>query len=731
MKLYQAIWQPRQQEQDKLSLLGDIPEQQADIRTAAGAGSEEQASTEQLSLVEQILAARGYRAAERTQFLKENMTHDPFLLPDMAAAVKRIRGALEQNEMILIYGDYDADGVTATAILYLFLKQQGGRVGWYIPDRLTEGYGLNVKAVSYIKTAGIDLVVTVDCGVANQAEIADLETSGIEVVVTDHHTCPDLLPVCRAVINPKRQDSHYPFSGLAGAGVAYKLAEALAGELGCTNWQAGPYRVLATVGTIGDMMPLVDENRSLVKAGLADLNQGKGGWGMRALLAGPNGTGAKTAIKAEDIGFKVAPLLNAGSRMGDSLAALSCLLSKTEAEAAETAAKLVALNGRRKETEQLVMAACLKLLAADPTYLDDSIWLLNPVVSHPGISGIVAARLAKVFLRPVIVLATDEEAGTATGSGRSFAGFNLYEAVNVGAEFLLKFGGHAQAVGLTVKLEDLPALRRCLNSNQIAWPHEKKGFPKLPVKHWDLSCSTFDINKNFLSALAELAPFGRANKEPRLLLKNVNLLSVRLLGKDGKHLRLTVETEVEKLQDGLIDPLKSGNSVRSASPLTVVAFGFGDEYRRLRPGSRLDLLGTLSVNSWQGQEQLQFIVDDLRLAEVEKTEEPGEFTATKIEQAPEKEALAAVYRLLRASLSDRLGLLSPSYCCAILNDDLKKPLSVAEFAQVLDIYEEAGLMNISYSKTDQYTIIGIILKQPVGRVDLYQTPTYRRLSGEE
>ncbi|MGI6546301.1 MAG: single-stranded-DNA-specific exonuclease RecJ [Fastidiosipilaceae bacterium] len=705
------------------------------------------AAEQELPLRERVLAARGMGEEERRLFLDSDVMSfpDPFLLPDMDAACDAIMNALNHHQLIMVHGDYDTDGVTATALLTEFLRMAGGLVGWYIPDRFDEGYGLSEIGTRYAIAAGAGLVVTVDCGVSSIDEAEHLKSAGIGLVITDHHQCGEQLPDAIAVVNPHRSDSAYPFFDLCGAAVALKLTQALSRCLGQPDlWRAG--LDLAAIGTVGDVMPLKGENRSIVKAGLERMRDSERP-GLSALLKLVHLNDQPPT--AHTISYRLSPAINAAGRMGDSLSGMECLTAREMERAGEKAALLVEINQQRRMVEQNIFNQINELIVNEPHRLDHQILILEGQDWHPGVLGILAARLSARLLRPVILLSgaksiamersmaepsessgeqIDRNQDIFTGSARTFGDFNIYEALRHAQDLLISFGGHRQAAGLMVTRQNLPALRDALD--RYVYEHlPDELFPTVPKREYDLAIEQESLRLEEVRGLADLEPFGKANEPPIFYYGLNSAHSVRTIGKDNSHLKFQ---------------LRGGDE-----PIEVVAFGQGEMVARISADTVVEIYGGSSVNRWNGRETLQIIADDLLLPDeleddlmfqidleerLALTEEPtGRAELAEQLDLPEselditKEALGGVYLFLKSALDDGYGMLQTQVLLARVNFSMRRPLSHFQLRRVLSIYEEAGLIYISKLSN---VIICVVLRPVSQKVDLYQTPTYRKLYGE-
>ena len=481
------------------------------------------------ALLAGILTARGITdpAEALTLLAGEEDLSDPFLLTDMQKACERIWQAIDNGETIVVFGDYDVDGVTATALLYQHLKGMGATVKCMLPSREGDGYGLSRNAIQSIHDKGYQLIVTVDNGISAVEEAEFAAELGIDLIITDHHLPPETLPKAVAVVDPRRLDDTSPFKGLCGAGVAFKLCAALDG---CPPEEMLDYcGDLAAVGTVADVMPLTGENRTLVKSGLRQL-QNTDRPGLEALLEEVGLAGKP--VTAENISYAIAPRINAAGRMDSAVTALQLVLCEDPDRAEELAHKLNEINIKRQETELEIFKAAQVLLEQQPERLEDRVMLLWGRDWHPGVIGIVASRLVERTGRPVIVVTVDEH-GECKGSGRSVPGFNLHACIGSCADLLIRYGGHAMAAGLSVREENLPELRRRLNE----WAARE-----CPVLHTaplecDLPIHLDRVTVDSVRRIDALAPFGAENPTPVFLLQSAVVDGVYPVS-EGRHSRL-------------------------------------------------------------------------------------------------------------------------------------------------------------------------------------------------
>lgn len=497
------------------------------IKTAEPNGEQSLAAMGCGVLLRRVLAARGYDEAAARRLLEPGETlSDPFLMRDMDKAVARITQAIEAEEPIVIYGDYDVDGISATAILYECLSSQGAHVRCKLPTR-GGGYGLTKPALEALAQKGFTLVVTVDNGISALEEAACAKELGLDLVITDHHLPGETLPEAVAVVDPKRSDDTSPFQDLCGAGVAFKLCAALEG---CDPAELlEMYGEFVALGTVADVMPLVGENRTLVREGLA-LLQDTMRPGLQALLESA-GYGGKP-VTTDTVSYGLAPRLNAAGRMDNAAVALKLLLCGDEEQATGIAARLAEINTERQQTEQAVFAEACRTLDADPARLRDRVLVVSGEDWHPGVIGIVAARLMERYSRPAIVISLHE--GEGRGSGRAPDAFDLHGALAACAQHLLRFGGHAAAAGLEIEEEKLPVFRQAINE----WASHCAPKTGPSLLQLDAAVTLEELTLANVRELERLAPFGRENPTPLLLVQNAVIDGVWAMGAEGRHTRL-------------------------------------------------------------------------------------------------------------------------------------------------------------------------------------------------
>ena len=543
------------------------------------------AQQKESALLAGILAARGITDPDEalTLLAGEEELSDPELLTDMHKACQRIWQAIDNGETIVVYGDYDVDGVTATALLYQHLKGMGATVKCMLPSREGDGYGLSKNAIQSIHDKGCQLIVTVDNGISAVEEAEFAAQLGVDLIITDHHLPPEQLPKAVAVVDPRREDDTSPFKGLCGAGVAFKLCAALDD---CPAEEMLDYcGDLAAVGTVADVMPLTGENRTLVKAGLRQLQQTDRP-GMEALLEEVGLAGKP--VTAENVSYAIAPRINAAGRMDSAVTALQLVLCEDPDRATELAHKLNQINVQRQETETQIFQAVQQQLEQQPDCLEDRVMLLWGRDWHPGVIGIVASRMVERTGRPVIIVTVDEQ-GEGKGSGRSVQGFNLHACIGSCADLLIRYGGHAMAAGLSVREENLPELRRRLNE----WAARECPVLHTPPLCCDLAIHLDRITVDSVRRLEQLAPYGAENPTPVFLLQNAVLDGVYPVS-EGKHSRLR---------------LRQGNA-----SIYAVWFGMAPEQLPYATGDVVDAALNLSVYDAPRGAQLSGRIIDLHPA---------------------------------------------------------------------------------------------------------------------
>lgn len=633
-------------------------------------------------------------AAHLREFLGEGEPlSDPFLLKDMDKAAARITRAVDNMEKIAVYGDYDADGVTSTAMLYSYLETRGADVIFYIPQREGEGYGMNIGAVEYLKEQGVSLIVTVDNGISSVQEVARANELGIDVVVTDHHRPQEILPDAVAVVDAYRPDDTSPYKHFSGVGIAFKLLMALEDGAGDVEDLLEAYSDLAAIGTIGDIVPLTGENRTLIRAGLERLSQSDRP-GVQALLE--NAGIAGKALTSTNVAFTLVPRINATGRMGAPERAVRLLISGYEGEAEVLSEEICADNEERRRVEAEIAEAAFAAIEAKG-YMKDRVVVVDGENWHHGVIGIVASRVTERCGKPCMIISRGET--EAKGSGRSIEGFSLFEAICACGDLLLKFGGHPMAAGITLKPENIEAFRRRIN--QYAAEH----FPQMPTQTVTLDCklNPAALSVSMAQSLTQLEPFGNGNPQPVFGLFNMELSNVTPVG-GGGHLRLTLE--------------------KNGAVITAMRFNTKPEELPYHIGDKIDLAVQLEAREFRGQPSLTVIVRDMKfaafntekniasLASFEKWQRGEVLSAEdKNRLYPDRACLAAIYRALRTvngKETDQVRFVS----------QFGKDMTLGLFKTALLVFEERGLVH-SEIADDTFTAT---LIETSGKTDITRSP---------
>ena len=538
-------------------------------------------------LIVKLLLNRGLRTNEEVQAFLNPSTgnlYDPFLMTDMEKAVDRIIEALGSKECIYLFGDYDVDGITAVSMLYLFLKDLGGDVHYYIPDRQIDGYGLSAGGIQRIVESGGQLIVSVDCGITSIEEVKLAREMGVDIIVSDHHEQGSTLPVATAVLDPKREECKYPFKDLAGVGVAYKLAQGIIQKMGMGSEYVEKYIDLVALGSAADIVPLIDENRVFVKEGLVKINNCPE-VGIQALM-----DVAGLRVGKMDVGqiiFGMAPRLNAVGRLGNAERAVELLITRNAMLAMELARELENDNRRRKEIDNKTLEEAINEIESFYDPEKDSSIVLMREKWHPGVIGIVASRIIERYYRPTIMITIEN--GIGKGSARSIPGFDIYDALKKCEDLLLQYGGHKYAAGLSIKEENITEFRKCFN--QIAKEMITQGnlVPKITI---DAVITLSDITPQIVKFIGLFAPFGPKNMRPLFLSYGVEVIGTpRIVGTN--HLKFRV-----RQQNDVFD---------------CIGFNMGDYLNRLELGSKfIDLVYMVEETEWNNRKSIQLRVRDLK-----------------------------------------------------------------------------------------------------------------------
>lgn len=649
-----------------------------------------------------MLDIRGFNTDDKIEELlyDDQSFSDPFLMKGMQEAVNRIRQAVDHFEKIAVYGDYDADGITSTAILFTYLETEGADVMYYIPTREGEGYGMNETAVKHLADGGVKLIITVDNGISSVDEIALAKELGIDVIVTDHHRPHEILPDACAIIDAYQEGCTSGFKDFCGAGVALKLIMALSD--GDQDIIVGEYADLAAIGTIADIVPLKGENRAIIRAGIDILKSG-GRVGVRALMDAA-GINPERGLTAKSMAFTLIPRINAVGRMGSPDRAVSLLLSDDLEYAGELAKKICAENDSRRKTEAEITAEVKSIIAKDETLMYDRVLVISGKDWHHGVVGIVAARITENFGKPAIIIS--ESNGEAKGSGRSVEGFSLFDAIMHCEDLLLKCGGHPMAAGITLESKNIDEFRMKINEYAKAVAEE------MPAQTIKLDCK---LNPATLSpemplSLSPLEPFGAENREPEYGLFGMTIKEIIPLS-EGLHTKLMCE--------------------RSGSVIQCLKFGIGPKEFPYSAGDTVDMAVTLDSKEYRGQMQLTIMIKDIKPAEFnmedaihayrlfERYMRHEYLTADEAEyMTPQRDHLAIIYRKAAAFGKSDMGILK------LFSELAKQGVNPARILVGLEVLSERGLVNYSIGEEK----IRVEVQETDGKKqDIYQSVIFTRI----
>lgn len=623
--------------------------------------------------------------------LDEAKFSDPFEFMDMDKAVARVKAAIDSYEKICVYGDYDADGVTSTALMYLYLENCGANVIYYIPDRNGEGYGLNVAAIDKLRNEGVSLIITVDNGISAFSEVAHAKSLGIDTVITDHHQPPKVLPDAVAVVDPHRSDCQSAFKDLAGVGVVFKLICALEGPAADVEFVLENYSDLILIGTVGDVVPLTGENRALVKKGLRYIKN-TNNFGVQEIL-----TMAKLAdkpVSSASVAFSVVPRINAAGRLSSAGKLVELLTTEDLAKAQEIAGLVENDNIRRKEIENEILLQAEALLKSEPERVYQRVLIVEGEGWHPGVIGIVAARLLERYGKPTVVISLMGE--VARGSCRSVEGFSLYEAIKSCSEYLIRFGGHPLAAGFELKSSDLARFKGDINSFA-------KNFGEMPCLNLNIDCKLNPeaISLDLVDQLAPMAPFGKDNPEFTFGLYSMKICDIKFVGAEKNHLRLAVNR---------------GNQQISAVKFFITQQEFCYEL-----GDEIDIAVKLSKSQYKGQDSLTLIIEDIKFSAVDNKvliDEQRIYEAVKRNEpvaadvlrrhVPSRDDFSALYRFLKAKSPVNVDISVLCYRLRNFN------ISLCKLLFMLDAMAECGLITVC-ANADVYFIE---VCEVSGKVDL-------------
>lgn len=624
-------------------------------------------------LLAMMLDIRGITKEEDViNFLQENKDFsDPFLMKDMDKAVERITTAVENGEKICVYGDYDADGVTSTSLLYSYLRDSlGADVMFYIPTRTGEGYGMNKGAVDKIHSLGVTLIITVDNGISAREEIDYANSLGIDTVITDHHMPSGAIPKAVAVVNAHQQDDKSPFKDFSGVGVAFKLVMAIEGEYADVDSLLENFSDIATLGTIGDIVPLVGENRTLVKNGLRHI-QNSDRIGINAMKQ-ESGI-AEKEINSSNVAFTLVPRINAGGRLGSSEKSVNLLLTEDEDEAVTIADKLGMDNRERQSIEKEILASIDEEVRRTPNIVNDKILVFAGKGWHQGVVGIAASRIKEIYDKPTIIIGIDDD-GVARGSGRSVEGFSLCDAVFACSEHLTHYGGHPMAVGISLEKEKINDFRKAINAycKDIKMPYN--------ILHIDCKLNPNQLDLSILDCLSYIEPCGASNPSPIFGLYNMTVIATKEIG-NGKHMRITLSRGQGQV------------------PVYAVYFNHNFQSCSYRNGDIVDVAVSLDRNIYNGQENLSVIIKDIKYSQSNNEELidserifdkfAKRYKLTKNEVMsilPTRNDFAYVYRFLKQNK----GFIYGEY--ALVNA-LNYKISMGKLIVILYSMKELGLIN--------------------------------------
>lgn len=624
-------------------------------------------------LLAMMLDIRGITKEEDViNFLQENKDFsDPFLMKDMDKAVERITTAVENGEKICVYGDYDADGVTSTSLLYSYLRDSlGADVMFYIPTRTGEGYGMNKGAVDKIHSLGVTLIITVDNGISAREEIDYANSLGIDTVITDHHMPSGAIPKAVAVVNAHQKDDKSPFKDFSGVGVAFKLVMAIEGEYADVDSLLENFSDIATLGTIGDIVPLVGENRTLVKNGLRHI-QNSDRIGINAMKQ-ESGI-AEKEINSSNVAFTLVPRINAGGRLGSSEKSVNLLLTEDEDEAVTIADKLGMDNRERQSIEKEILASIDEEVRRTPNIVNDKILVFAGKGWHQGVVGIAASRIKDIYDKPTIIIGIDDD-GVARGSGRSVEGFSLCDAVFACSEHLTHYGGHPMAVGISLEKEKINDFRKAINAycKDIKMPYN--------ILHIDCKLNPNQLDLSILDSLSYIEPCGASNPSPIFGLYNMTVIAIKEIG-NGNHMRITLSRGQGQV------------------PVYAVYFNHNFQSCSYRNGDIVDVAVSLDRNIYNGQENLSVIIKDIKYSQSNNEELidserifdkfAKRYKLTKNEVMsilPTRNDFAYVYRFLKQNK----GFIYGEY--ALVNA-LNYKISMGKLIVILYSMKELGLIN--------------------------------------
>jgi single-stranded-DNA-specific exonuclease len=636
------------------------------------------------NLSSSILVNRGVVEAEqidRFLYPSRDKFYDPFLMADMKVATDRIIHAKNNNEKITIYGDYDVDGITSTSILYMFLKEIGCTVDYYIPDRLEEGYGVNLEAIKKIHSSGTNLIITVDTGITAIDEVLEAKQLGMDIIITDHHECQEQIPNATAVVNPKRKDCTYPFDMLAGVGVAFKLIHGISIKIKKEEliWK---YLDIVAVGTIADIVPLCDENRIIVKLAFETMLTT---WntGLRALLKVAD---VKDKISSGMVGFRIAPRLNAAGRLGDAKRGVELFITDDIQIATKIAEELNEENNKRQSLEKKIYDEAIDIIEKSIDVNNTKVIVVASSGWHHGVIGIVASRIVEKYYRPTILLAIEDN--IASGSARSVADFSIFEALSNSKDLLIKFGGHDMAAGMSLNEENVESLLNELNKYSNKVMNDTTLIPKSAA---DITINIDEISIPLIEEIKLMEPYGVGNEEPKIICSG-NVNDIRLIGKNKNHLKL--------------------NLLGNNNYIDGIGFNFEHYFDYIGVNNNISILCTLDINEWNNKKSPQILMKDIKYhSEFKKTiksyinninnvtdELVSEWK--KLQLIPERKDYESVYRYL-IKLDKQLiyNIALTKYTDYI---GIDKYESIVVFLICLEVFKELDLLE--YAVDDNFMV---------------------------
>ncbi len=679
---------------------------------------------ENLSLLDLILQSKGIiNENEKEYFIKPELgvVNDPFLFRDMKIACGLILQNINEKKKIVIFGDYDVDGITSTATLYLFLTTIGADVHYIIPDRITDGYGLTENGIRKIIDTNADLIITVDCGITSENEVESLLQKDIKVIITDHHECKQSLPKACAILNPKRSDSLYPFRNLAGVGVALKLIQGICLTMGLGNkWSS--YLDLVALGTVSDLVPLTDENRMFVIHGLNLMNKSCNP-GLKCLLS-------KIAINEKvitesTIGYSISPRINAAGRMGDSMRAVRLLTETDTLVCKSLVDELISDNKKRQEVELKIFDEAKSIIESRVDLLSAEIIVLYKSGWNQGVIGIVASRLVELYHRAVIILSGEEE--YYKGSARGTSTVSILDAIEYANNYVYKFGGHKKAAGLVVKHENIREFENAIKEYTEIFLEDNLQERTIEID-FEIPFTAIDLSS--AKEISMLSPFGEDNQKPVFAIRNILVQQLKYLS-SGKHTKFQL----------------SGNNSSSETfngTIDAIAFGFAEKDSIVSQGDRVDVAFTIEENDWNGSCSVQLIVKDVRISEdssikqnqIENIYRQSQSNLSNItamtspsykELIPQKPDFIAVYQYLKANFDCVQTLCDLDVLAVLIGNNYKISLSAFKLARIFDIFKEVGLLE--FIEISIYRI-KFRLTPVTEKVNLANSEIYKSLSKE-